>query len=113
MLLLYNFLGYYQDLIILLTYLWVMCMATAYIIARYALPTFVNLKIGKLRGTLGFYFISFWFVYMCIPFLFSFSDKLLGVYNNNAQGISQFVGIVLMFYFGSKQQTPSISEKTE
>lgn len=98
-------LGYYQDLIILLTYLWVMVLATFYIIAKYAMPVFAKVKLGNLKFTLGFYFISFWFLYMCLPFIINISEKVLGIYNNNAQAIAQFAGMVLMFYFGAKQSS--------
>ena len=94
------FLGAYQDTIIFISYIWLLIIATFYLVGKFVLPIFQNFKTPNFKFTLGFFFVAFWFFYMVFPFYFpNINDKFIAIYNSNATGLNAAAGIVLAYYF--------------
>lgn len=99
-----KFLGAYTDLIIFISYLWVLVLASLYVAGKYILPFFAQIKLGNFKITLGFYLISAWLLYQFTPILVPMNDKVIAIYNNSLNTFIQIISMVSMYYFGSTKE---------
>ena len=104
--------GYYHDFIVLVFCLWLMLMSTLIFLSSFAQKLAPILHaVGEVRGTLGFYFLTVWFLYALLPFLVSMNSELSATHKETFKEFSQFAAMVFMFYFGGKALIAQAQEK--
>jgi hypothetical protein len=91
--------GVYADLASLIILLWLLVMATALIVSRYILPTFVSLPSKNFKNSLGFYVFSFAFLYACFPLVLKNQADSISLYKDITNNIWQLVTMVGMYHF--------------
>jgi hypothetical protein len=81
-----------------------MLLSLVYLIAKFLLPVFDKMKVGKVKLTLGFYFTTLCFLYMCAPYLVNQTDRQYNSWQIGIPIVSSIIGYIMAYHYGTKQQ---------
>jgi hypothetical protein len=83
-----------------------MFLSLVWVVARFITPLFKDLKVGRLKFTLGFYFSTFIFMYLVLPFvLINISDRLFQIWQIGNAVLSPVLGAITGYYFSKQSPT--------
>lgn len=84
-----------------------MFLSFVFVVAKFITPQFKDFKVGRLKLTLGFYFSTFIFIYLILPFLLlNISDRLFQIWQIGVAVLSPILGAIAGYYF-TKQSNVS------
>jgi hypothetical protein len=99
-----NILQDYLPVLVLVFLAFLMFLSLVFGVAKFITPLFKDLKVGRLKFTLGFYFSTFIFIYLVLPFvLANVSDRLFQMWQIGIAVLSPILGSIATYYFSNKQ----------
>lgn len=82
-----------------------------FLITAFVVPKIEKFIKGNIRMTLGFYILTFYFIYIMIPYFFTkLPETYLSLYKEALLGLNFLVGLIVNNYFKNQNQIPNESK---
>jgi hypothetical protein len=102
-----NVLYEYLPVVLLGYIILLMFLSLVFVVAKFITPQFKDFKVGRLKLTLGFYFSTFIFIYLILPFvLLHVSDRLFQIWQIGVAVLSPILGAIANYYFTKSNVSP-------